>query len=411
MNPFTFRQKKQRLCHGSTLLTFVLLLPVVFLFVGLAIDFGTAYITSASLAKSVDAACLAGMRNHYQGVAQATAVATAEFAVNYGHPRWGAGPVTPIITFSIGANNNIVLTITATATVNTFFIRLIPQYKTLTVNAKAQATRANLIMALALDRSGSMGIAPPAGSGGGAVLPGAVTDFINNFENGIDTVGMCSFASSVTNNVRIDTNFETPIINAANALVYSGATFTMGGLSNAAMMIASVPANANANVIKVCVLFTDGYANTCQNVFNIPTATLLNFGGFDVTNPGTPQWLSPATGAKLNLGLSTPTQFAASSCRCSQTVTWQNVSADAEYRCIQIANAMRANGVYVYCVGLSSSAGGVNQTFLRQVANDPSGPGYVSTGYDGIALVATSPAEVNQMFEVIASKILLRLTQ
>jgi hypothetical protein len=318
--------------------------------------------------------------------------------------------VTPTVTFSTGADNNTVLTITATATINTYFIRLIPRWKTLQVNANAQATRANLIMALALDRSGSMGLSiSDGGSGGGAVLPGAVAGFVNNFENGVDKVGMCSFAWDVINNVPIRTDFQTPIINAVYAFGYDGATFTMGGLSNAYAMIVSVPTDANENVVKACVLFTDGYANTCQNTFNVPAATLLNFGGTDVTNQGDPGWYSPTAGYYW-YG-STPTMFPASYCSCSQAVTWQNVSRDAEYRCIQIAKAMRANGIFVYCVGLSTAPGGVNKTFLQQVANDPAVSGYVPTEYDGVALIATSAAEVDQMFEIIASKILLRLTR
>lgn len=409
MNPFTFQQKRPWKRRGSALLTFVFLLPVVFLFVGLAIDFGIAYITSASLSKAVDAACLAGMRNHYLGTAQATAIANAQFAANYGTPPWGAGPVTPTVTFSAGADNNTVLTITATATINTYFIRLIPQWKTLQVNANAQATRANLIMALALDRSGSMGIPPPAGSGGGAVLPGAVADFVNSFENGVDKVGMCSFASYVVNNVNIGTDFQTPIINAVNAFVYDGATFTMGGLTNAYAMIVSVPTNANENVIKACVLFTDGLANTSQETFPIPAMTLLNFGGYD---SGTAvAFLDPVSGTQYNLGAYTPTVFYAYYSGSNQSMVQPNVTKDAEYRCIQIANAMRANGIFVYCIGLSTSAAGVNKTFLQQVANDPAVPNYVPTDHDGIALVATSAAEVGPMFQIIASKILLRLTQ
>ncbi|MGD0651464.1 MAG: VWA domain-containing protein [Verrucomicrobiia bacterium] len=411
MNPFTFQQKRPWMRRGSALLTFVFLLPVVFLFVGLAIDFGTAYITSATLSKAVDAACLAGMRNHRQGTAQATAIAKAQFAANYGTPPWGAGPVTPDVTFSTGNDNNTVLTITATATINTYFIRLIPQWKTLQVNANAKATRANLIMAIALDRSYSMALSPPAGSGGAAVLPGGVADFVRNFENGVDKVGMCSFASHVVNNVPIRTDFQTSIINAVNAFVYWGATFTMGGLTNAYAMIVRVPTNDNENVIKACVLFTDGYANTCQNTFNVPAATLLNFGGTDVTNPGDPGWFSPTTGNEWTFAGTPPTMFPASYCSCSQAVTWQNVSRDAEYRCIQIANAMRANGIFVYCVGLSTSSGGVNKTFLQQVANDPALPGHVPTAYDGIALVATSTPQVHQMFDTVAATILLRLTQ
>jgi len=47
MNPSTFQQQRQGTCRGQSLPTFLLLLPVAFLFVGLAIDFGIAYMAKA----------------------------------------------------------------------------------------------------------------------------------------------------------------------------------------------------------------------------------------------------------------------------------------------------------------------------------------------------------------------------
>jgi len=378
------------------------MLPVVFLFVGLSIDFGIAYLAQANLAKSVDACCLAGMRNYYQGTAQAQAIAAAEFAANYGQPSWGASPVSPSIVFSTDANNNRFLTVNATATINTFFIRILPQWHTLQVSANAQATRANLIMSLALDRSGSM-----SGNGGGAALPGAISTFISYFDDSNDTAGMVSFASAVTNNVGIGHPFINAIKNAANALQYSGATFSLGGLTNAYAQIASVQVPANENIVKVCVFFTDGFANTSQDKFKIPALTLLNFGGYDSgTSVG---FFNVTSGAQLNnLGSYTPALFYSYHHSVSQSVVRANVTDDAQYRCLQIANAMRANGIIVYCIGLGSD---IDQTFLQQIANDPAVPGYMATAYDGVAVFAPSSSQLSQMFELIASKVLLRLSQ
>jgi len=401
MNPATVHQPGWRKRRGNALLTFVFMLPVVFLFVGLAIDFGTAYLAQASLAKSVDAGCLAGMRNYYQGIAPAQTIALAEFSANYGQPLWGAGPVTPTVTFSTDANNNRFLTVNAAATINTFFIRLIPQRQTLQVNATAQSTRANVVMSLALDRSGSM-----SSNGGGAALPRAISTFINYFDDDYDTVGMVSFASAVANNVAINHPFKTAIINAANSFVFSGATYSLGGLTNAYAQIASVATPPNESVVKVCVFFTDGLANTSQDTFRVPALTLLNFGGYD--SGTTVGFFDPTTGTKLNLGASTPTQFYSYHYRVLQPLVRANVTDDAQYRCLQIANAMRANGIIVYCIGLGND---IDQTFLQQIANDPAVAGYVPTAYDGVALFAPTSAQLSQMFELIAAKVLLRLSQ
>lgn len=85
-----------------------------------------------------------------------------------------------------------------------------------------------------------------------------------------------------------------------------------------------------------------------------------------------------------------------------------NVTAEAEFRSVQIANAMRANGIIVYSIGLGNN---INQDFLRQVANDPTVPGYVATDYDGEAVFAPTAAQLGQVFQQIADKILLRITR
>ena len=89
-----------------------------------------------------------------------------------------------------------------------------------------------------------------------------------------------------------------------------------------------------------------------------------------------------------------------------------NVTAEAEAECISLANAMRANGWYVYCIGLSAApADPVNQAFLLKVANDPASPTYDSTMPTGQALIATLPDQLDTLFNQIADQILLRLTQ
>src|ERR1035437_7229224 len=66
---------------------------------------------------------------------------------------------------------------------------------------KVRKTRAQLIMTLVLDTSGSMEPRrgpPPGGDGtgigGGAYLPSAVTAFINNFDEAVDKVAAVTFS-------------------------------------------------------------------------------------------------------------------------------------------------------------------------------------------------------------------------
>ena len=113
---------------------------------------------------------------------------------------------------------------TATANVNTLFIGLLPQYKTIPVAAQAVATRGDLIMSIVLDRSGSMcggsnscdsGV---TGDSGGVALQSAVPTFIGDFNDATDRVGMVSFASNDVINVPIGYNFKTTITSAVNGL-------------------------------------------------------------------------------------------------------------------------------------------------------------------------------------------------
>ena len=167
------------------------------------------------------------------------------------------------------------------------------------VSDTAVATRGKLVMALILDRSGSM-----ANNGGGTALKSAVPSFVNDFDNTLDSVAMISYASNATVNFSINTNFQTPIKNAVNSLAFSGGTFGTGGtyvaskgppLALADNQISSVPIQPGQNVTRVAVYFTDGLMNTIQDTFTCWTSKttkvtpLLNYGGYDANVNGHPE--------------------------------------------------------------------------------------------------------------------------
>src|ERR1039457_7666567 len=169
--------------HGQTLLMFLLFMIVLIIFIGLGVDLGFAYITRSRLSKAVDSACLTGIRNLLNGQPAAKAAATAAFFANYGASSRDVNPPVPDVEFTI-ANKNTAIEVKATVIINTYFIRVLPAWKTLSVGSDAQATRANVIMGLVLDHSGSMkpDCGPPCGSAGGSTLPDAVASFISFFD-------------------------------------------------------------------------------------------------------------------------------------------------------------------------------------------------------------------------------------
>ena len=103
-------------------------------FVGLSIDYGRAYVAKTTLAKAVDAAALKGMKNVNLGTGSlpncsttsgAGAAALEAFNVNFNSvPNLSVTAPTPNICFSTDVNNNTVINVNATASINTYFIRI-----------------------------------------------------------------------------------------------------------------------------------------------------------------------------------------------------------------------------------------------------------------------------------------------
>jgi hypothetical protein len=267
-------------------------------------------------------------------------------------------------------------------------------------------------MTLVLDVSGSMDPARgcPAGdctgSGGGIALPFAVQTFIANFSDTLDKVAMVKFSTVQSNVFYTGTfpstaqptqPFRAAISNAVSAFsgTWAGATFSQGGLTNALVMENNATTPSGLAVVKVVVYFTDGGANIVQDTLNCPAPTLLNFGGWDPPGNGY-DFFDPVTGYNVACGA---TQFKSAIGGTMKTLNRVNITADAQYRAIQVANDMRANNVIVFSVGLGT---GVNTNFLQQIANDPAAPGYVATSYDGVALVANDPSQLSALFQAIA---------
>jgi hypothetical protein len=142
-------------------------------------------------------------------------------------------------------------------------------------------------------------------------------------------------------------------------------------------------------------------------------ATLRNFGGFDT---GTVvDFFDPSSGSVLcqTSGGTPPccsgvSTFKSAIDGTNKSFLRQNVTADGEYRAVQTANAMRDQQMVVFSIGLGT---GINKTFLQQVANDPASPTFDSNKPIGQAVFAPTAADLQNVFQTIASQILLRLTQ
>ena len=407
-----FRQR------GQTLIMFVLFMFMLILFVGLGIDLGFAYITRARLSKAVDSACLIGIRNINQGQSVAQAIAASTFRANYGTSARDVGSVTPVVNFGT-LNNNITVDVSASTTINTFFIRIFPAFspggpswRTLAVGSVAQATRPNLILSLVLDRSGSM-----SGNGGAAALPGAVASFIDLFNDQLDRVSMSSFSYAESTDVTMRKPFKTDIKNAVNAMGFNGWTCSERGLTNGLQQNLSASAASGEKVTRVIVFFSDGMANTWYHAFDC---------GLRNISPDAHLW-DPNTGAAADSGCTVPPTIpsitSGTPVDTSQCVA---MNTEAQARAERIAwlaregNLSGGKQITVYAIGMGDptapgECGGVfralNPDFLKNLANTPDAPNHVQDQPEGNYAIAANSGELDDVFLKIGKEIVGRLTK
>lgn len=443
--------------EGQTLIIFALFLPAIVLFVGLCLDVGLLYVTKAKLSTSVDAACLTAMKNLSQGQTTAAVLGADIFNANF-----GTSPPTPSVTFPTDVSGNQQVMVTATANVHTAFMQYLPTLAIVPVRATAVATRGKLIMTIVLDRSGSMcGGTESCDSGvngdkGGQALKSAVPTFIGDFDDTTDEVGLVSYSSNATVDYAINYNFTTPLNSAVSNLKFTGGTFGTGAgtnpilsnstgapLSLAQLQNDSVTILRGQNAVKVIVYVTDGLMNTIQDSIyckgkNGTGSTLMNYGGhdsasqvdfFDPTS-ATVDWGHYTSGTGFpytaagaickdiagNIVTKFPSQQSGTQVALSQSA----VTAEAQYRAIQTALALRTETpvpTFIFSIGVGTGVTTTTQAFLAQLANDPSYPTYIIGQPAGLFFYipdcpsSTCTAEVGMAFQTIAAKVLLRLTQ
>lgn len=398
---------------GQVLVLFALFLFILLVFMGLAIDGGFMYVTRANLSKAVDAATLAAIKNLSQGTDEAEQIARATFTANYNASMRNTAAPQVDIDFTTDGASNTVVNVSGATTMNTFFLGLLPGFQSIPIRAEAQSLRPKLIMSLVLDRSGSM-----QDNRGCEALPGAVDNFITFFDDANDRVSLITYASHARVDVTMRKNFKTDVSNAVPrrcSTDYGGYTFADGGLQLGSQQIQNVSVASGEEVVKVAVFFTDGLANTFQGTFRCPdpsgTPTLLNLSGGDESssgNTGNPYILNPSTGAGASCtGLNNGDQY--TSIDGSQfTLNRVGVRTEGVKRALLTANLMRQAGVTIYTIGLGNN---VDQDFLREIANDPSGPNHKSSQPIGEFALAPAKEDLNEVFQEIAERIIGRLSR
>ncbi len=295
VTPLWRSKRRQR---GSSLILFTFMTTLVLIpIIGLAIDGGVVFWVKAKLSSAVDAAAIAAGRsiNVSLGAGQnsPTAITAAQewFSANFPAGWLGTSVVggQPTVTFTATTSSTQQVTVSASAVVPLFFMRLL-HINSYTVTAIAQSSRRNLNLVLVLDRSGSMGA---QGSNACPTMIAAAQNFVNLFTDGFDTLGLVTFSSSANwaAGGSIDytptTHFKTgspSLSSVLGQIVCTGATSSAQGLHVAYQSIQNTNLPSAVNAI---VFFTDGQPN--QVVANYTTSIAANGGGdtrYDPINTG-----------------------------------------------------------------------------------------------------------------------------
>ncbi len=171
--------------RGQVMIMFTLMLPVLLMMVGLAVDRTMLFIVEAKLDAAVDGAALGAGR--LLGTNANTSEIAGEFlTANFPASYWGSYAFTPTIT-STDVLSLHTISVGASVKVPLLFMRIFgPGYNSVT--SFAQSTRRDSRIVIVLDRSGSM-------AGQIANLKTAATQFAGLF-TGSDELGLVVLGSS-----------------------------------------------------------------------------------------------------------------------------------------------------------------------------------------------------------------------
>lgn len=250
--------------RGFVILFFCLasiaLMPVI----GLSIDVVLLYFIKARLVSAADAGALAGARSLSRGgnfaAQQIAARATAEkfFRANFPNGYLYSDRGGPALNIDVVELTDRTRRVTINASVGAplYFLRFLDLTRSSTnVRAIGQTTRRDVNVMLVVDRTGSLDSVGACGT-----VKAAVIDFVNNFAEGRDLVGLATFAVSSRVDVPLsNVNFKQNVYNVMTNVSCTGYT---GGPQGIAVGHNEIKRINDPGVLNVLIFFTDGIPNT-----------------------------------------------------------------------------------------------------------------------------------------------------
>ncbi len=266
--------------RGTIMLLFTIMALLVGLpLIGLAVDGAVVFWAKAKLSSAVDAAALAAGRaiNTKMSLQQNTqpvqSIGTQWFWANFPDSWLNTQVINggPVVTPAPGPNNTQIVTVSASAVVPTFFMR-VAGFNSITISAQAQSSRRSSYIVLVLDRSGSMAM-----SGACAPMQQDAVNFVNDFTDGFDTMALVTYSSTAgpAEDFPPNTTFKAGMASVINQIQCTGATSMAQALHTAAM---SIKNNGVATGLNAIVLFTDGQPNEVVADYPVKRTTDTRYG-------------------------------------------------------------------------------------------------------------------------------------
>ena len=402
---------------------------------GLAIDTGMAYMTRARLNAAVDAAAVAAARAVTNGTTQAEQTAAARqaatdfFNANFPNGYLHGTPSldTPSVTFEQG---KVTIGVSASATMPLTLLKVLG-FHDVAVAASSTSIRKDLDMVFVIDSSGSM-------KDVWSTVRTNANSFLNQFSPSTDRVGLVHFSSGAEVDVAIRTSqrgFDRPAMQTKiTKLSYGGNTNYAEGLWQARAQLNSI-AQLNRSSLRVVVFFSDGNPNTLAAAYKTAGGSTCTGGitatGNDVTgyykidvqddtlsgscNADTlrgnelpknmPQYYNAhnATDTEFLIVGSQPNTVTSASN--NKNIAYTNVYNAATNVPLAMASSLRAQGVYVFTLGLGSN-GDLDQNLLKNIANTSDATRYNTNQPTGIYCFAATVNDLRPCFAKLASEIL-----
>ncbi len=388
---------------GAIAMLYMFILPVLLGFGALAIDVASWYAVRAELSKSVDAAAFAGAAS----IASDQATSLAE---DFGRENFPSGLLGTKVAATFNATlGDHTIRVTGSVPAPTYLARILGINQIALSNAGA-AKKNKVEIMLVLDRSGSMSGTPITN------LKTAAKSFVSFFKDteAEDKMGLISFATGVTINLALGTNYVAPMTTAITNMSANGGTNAEDAVA-AAGGASGLPDQSGIPVDKriqqFLIFFSDGnptafrgtfkYNGTDYDAVALGTGTNCDAVYTSMGYPGYPDTvryyntstLSPTPTGDGNRTSGTPLTA------CTNNGRYLNayICSTAEQMAIDHAQELKNKYVKIYTIGLGTT---IDKTLLSKIASGPTYQYYTPTS-----------DQLQAIFKTIAKDIKLRLVE